>query len=426
MKLSLGLLAIWCGGYFAYAAASNNCRGNTAVEKPKLPLSTSSRWILDSSGKRLKLRCINWAGHLEVNVPEGLNKKPVEQVADWIQKQGYNCVRLTYSIDMALNPSLKVRDSFRAAAQLAAVAEADMLRLYATAVEKNPFLADASVLDVFDRVQSALWDRGVMTILDNHVSKAGWCCDLSDGNGWWNDAKLYSPSTSRFFDTQKWLDGLQAMARWSTSRPGIVGMSLRNELRATITQIPWAVRTWLDYMPRAGGIVHAENPRLLVIVGGINGGTDLSPLRKNAMSGGGWVNRRVWEAHAYSFTVVTPSLGSCDIRKSEFGGLFGFVLEQDKPSTGPLFLSEFGVGMTGGPHDGLSDQDHDYLTCLVGYMENNDADWAHWAVQGSYYIRDKTVDYNETWGALDYEWLDWRNPKFKSMLGKMMDVTQWP
>ncbi|KAG8415124.1 hypothetical protein J3459_011130 [Metarhizium acridum] len=269
----------------------------TAADKPNVPLRSSSRWILDSAGKRVKLRCINWAGHMEANIPEGLNKKPIEHIADWITKQGYNCVRLTYSIDMALNPALKVQDSFRAAATATGIAEADMMRVYTTAVEKNPFLSGATVLEVFDRVQSALWNRGVMTILDNHVSKASWCCDLSDGNGWWDDAKYYAAATSRYFDTQKWLDGLKAMARWSASRPGIVGMSLRNELRAHVTQIPWAPSTWLEYMSRAGDVVHAENPRLLVIVGGINGGTDLSPLRNDAMKLGNWADKRVWEAH---------------------------------------------------------------------------------------------------------------------------------
>lgn len=128
----------------------------------------------------------------------------------------------------------------------------------------------------------------------------------------------------------------------------------------------------------------------------------------------------------YSYTVTTPDLGSCDIEKAEYGGLFGFVLEQDHQSVGPLFLSEFGVGMQGGDHSGLNEDDYNYLTCLVGYMEANDADWAHWAVQGSYYIREGNVDVDETWGALDNSWSDWRNTEFKGMLGKMWDVTQGP
>ncbi|KAJ6444648.1 cellulase family protein [Purpureocillium lavendulum] len=406
-----------------------------AADKPKVPLSVSGRWIVDSTGQRVKLRCINWAGHLEANVPEGLHRQSVEGVAGWIAAQGYNCVRLTYSIDMARNPTLGVEASFRAAAAASGADEAAVMALYAAARERNPFLGAATVLDVFDRVQAALWDRGVMTILDNHVSRASWCCDLGDGNGWWSDARFYMKETSRYFDTAQWHDGLAAMAAWSRARPGVVGLSLRNELRASVLQIPFAPRTWLAYMPAAARIVHAAAPDALVIVGGINGGTDLSPLRTvgpmdmstGSGGGGSWAAKRVWEAHAYSFTITTPSFGICPLLKAEYGGLFGFVLEQDRGAvTGPLFLSEFGVGMTGGPHDGLSDDDYKYLTCLVEYMEDNDADWAHWAVQGSYYVRGGSVDYNETWGALDYDWQDWRNPKFKAMLGKMPDVTQGP
>lgn len=398
------------------------------AQKPAVPLSSSSRWIVDSNNERLKLRCINWAGHMETNIPEGLHRQSISYIADWISKEGFNCVRLTYSIDMALNPGLKVEDSFRKAAGDAGVDEGTLMDLYSSAVEHNDFLSGANVIDVFDRVQSELWDRGVMTVLDNHVSKASWCCDLDDGNGWWSDAPIYEPNNSRFFDTDNWLAGLESIAAWSSSRPGIVAMSLRNELRATWTQIAFAPNTWFEYMPRAARLVHAANPDVLVIVGGINGGTDLLPLRTRAMDVGGWADKHVWEVHSYSYTITTPNGGSCDVEKAEYGGLFGFVLEQDRGTgvLGPLFLGEFGVGMTGGAHDGLNDEDYDYLTCLVGYMENNDADWSHWALQGSYYVREGSVNHDETWGALDFEWKGWRNPAFKGMLGKMFDQTQGP
>ncbi|GJN66722.1 cellulase family protein [Purpureocillium lilacinum] len=418
----------WLAALASCGSALLGLASSVTADKPKVPLSASSRWIVDAAGQRVKLRCINWAGHLEANIPEGLHRQTVEHVADWIAAQGFNCVRLTYSIDMARNPSVRVEDSFRAAAVASGADEATLMKLYAAASERNPFLTTATVLDVFDHVQAALWDRGVMTVLDNHVSKASWCCDLGDGNGWWKDAKFYMKETSRYFDTTQWHEGLTAMATWSRSRPGVIGLSLRNELRASVLQIPFAPKTWLDYMPTAARLVHAAAPDALVITGGINGGTDLSPLRTvGVMDTDGWVSKRVWEAHAYSFTITTPSFGICSLLKTEYGGLFGFVLEQGKGAlTGPLFLSEFGVGMTGGPHDGLSDDDYKYLTCLVEYMESNDADWALWAIQGSYYVRGGTVDFNETWGALDYSWQDWRNPAFKSMLGKMLDVTQGP
>ncbi|KJZ76040.1 hypothetical protein HIM_04496 [Hirsutella minnesotensis 3608] len=421
----VAMAAMWLG------CSADSSLVQTTVQKPKLPLSASSRWIVDATGKRVKLRCINWAGHLEANVPEGLHRQSIEHTADWIAAQGFNCVRLTYSIDMATHPMLKVDDSFRNAAKATGADEKAMMQLYDAAVQRNPFLKGAngtvSVLDVFDKVQASLWQRGVMTILDNHVSRASWCCDLNDGNGWWRDAPIYMSENSRFFDTDEWHAGLGAMARWSRTRPGVVGMSLRNELRQSVTQFAFAADTWLDYMPPAAQLVHDANPDILVVVGAITGGNDLTPLRiRRMMDLGNWGSKRVWEAHSYSFTVNTPNLGICSLLKSQFGSLFGFVLEQGRRYTGPLFLSEFGVGMTGGPHDGLSDKDYKFLTCLVEYMSGNDADWSLWAVQGSYYVRGKTLDMNETWGALDYEWRDWRNPKFKAMLGKMVDVTQGP
>lgn len=159
-----------------------------AVGAVELPLSTSSRWIVDATGERVKLRCVNWAGHMEANIPEGLHKQPVENIADKIRDLGFNCVRLTYSIDHALNPDISLADSFAAASEATGVNLDDLL---ARVAEKNPFgtvnaNANATTVavtvttrDVFSAVISALWDRGIMTILDNHVSKASWCCKSS-------------------------------------------------------------------------------------------------------------------------------------------------------------------------------------------------------------------------------------------------------
>lgn len=398
----------------------------TLGEKPSTPLHSSSRWILDAHGARVKLRCINWAGHMEANIPEGLHKQSIPYLADWIASAGFNCVRLTYSTDMALAPHLRVRDSFRAAAAETKVPENAMLALYDAAVAANPFLASATVADVFARVIDELWLRGVMTVLDNHVSKASWCCNLDDGNGWWSDAPIYLAANSRYFDSAKWMDGLKAMAAWSRNRPGVVGMSLRNELRATWTQILFASGTWYSKMTAAARAVHETNPDLLVVVGGLNGGTDLSPLRTRNMDTASFRDKLVWETHDYSFTVTTPETGNCDVTKTNYGLFFGFVLGQGKSYTGPLWLSEFGVNMQGGPNSGLSDADFTYLTCLVSYMESNDADWSLWAIQGSYYVRDGVLDQEETWGALDRDWKDWRNKNFKGLLGKMWTMTQRP
>jgi endoglucanase len=150
--------------------------GMAAVTAQQLPLHTQSRWIMDSTGARVKFRCINWMGHGEVNIPEGLNKQPVATIADFIADHGFNCVRLTYSIDHALNPTVSVQDSFTAAAAASGVAVDVMDGMYAGVVAQNPDIANGTQQDAFAAVIKALWDRQVMTVLDNHVSKAKWCC----------------------------------------------------------------------------------------------------------------------------------------------------------------------------------------------------------------------------------------------------------
>jgi len=141
-----------------------------------LPLSSSSRWILDAGGNRVKLRCVNWGGHLEANTPEGLNKQSVDYIADFVAAQGFNCVRLTYSIDHALNPDVPLSKAFTDAASAAGVNVNDMNNIYGKVVEKNPFAQNGTTRNAYEKVIAALWKRGVMTILDNHVSKASWCC----------------------------------------------------------------------------------------------------------------------------------------------------------------------------------------------------------------------------------------------------------
>ncbi|CAL5349793.1 unnamed protein product [Camellia sinensis] len=61
-----------------------------------------------------------------------------------------------------------------------------------------------------------------MVILDNHTSKPDWCCDKSDGSGFFGD---------QYFNPDLWIKSLTVMASLFKGTPYVVGMSLRNELR---------------------------------------------------------------------------------------------------------------------------------------------------------------------------------------------------
>ncbi|RYP29262.1 hypothetical protein DL767_006790 [Monosporascus sp. MG133] len=395
-----------------------------ALAAPELPLSTQGRWIVDASGARVKLRCVNWAGHMEANVPEGLHKQPVGRIADIIAAAGFNCVRLTYSVDHALAPNVKVTDSFVSSADSAGVNREAIDGLLAQVAKKNPWVLEgqgATTRRVFEEVIKNLWDRGVVTILDNHVS------NIDDGNGWWDKAFGYNRMNSRYFHTQNWLDGLSAMASWAATQPGVVGLGLRNEVREWLLQGINGRADWYKYMEQGARLVHAAHPDALILIGGTLSSTDLSHVKARNLDWGEWRNKHVWEWHAYSFTVNFPDSGkNCGFTRDQYGWNNGFVLEQDRPWTAPLILSEFGFGMAGGPRDGLNDDDRAYFDCLKGYVVDNDSEWAIWGIMGSYYFRDGQVDFDEGYGVLNRDWVDFRNPKLLELLGEMFDMTQGP
>lgn len=364
---------------------------------------------------------------MESNIPEGLQHQPVEYITSWIANAGFNCVRLTYSIDMALNPNMTVATSFTAAPKAAGVDPLEMQTLYASAIKQNPFLANATVLSTFGTVISSLADHNISVILDNHVSKATWCCDLSDGNGWFSDSIVYSELNSRYFDSNKWITGLGDMATWSASYANVVGMSLRNEMRPIPVLQDTFHDDWYDRVTNGAQTIHTANPNLLIMIGGVMGALDLSFLYNRPLDTSTWSNRTVWEFHAYSFSFGFPT-SDCPAFQEKIGRKAGFLLESNRAFTGPLWLSEFGVGMTGGtPTDhGISSGDWSYLKCLVQYMEGNDADWSIWALQGDYYVRQGKTSVEEGFGMLDANWTGWRNPSFKDLLGDMWKMSQGP
>ncbi|KAM1810078.1 hypothetical protein ACFX12_026887 [Malus domestica] len=77
-----------------------------------LPLSTSSRWIVDESKRCVKLTCVNWASHLDAVVAECLSKQPDDAIASL----RFNCVKLTWPLSLATKEmvaAVTVRQSFQ-------------------------------------------------------------------------------------------------------------------------------------------------------------------------------------------------------------------------------------------------------------------------------------------------------------------------
>jgi endoglucanase len=239
---------------------------------------------------------------MEVNIPEGLTHQTPQYIASWLSRNNFNCVRLTYSIDLALNPNYSVKTSFSNAASTTGVSALN--NLYTTALAKNSWLGSSTTLGAFAQVIQALQAQNIMVILDNHVSKASWCCSQTDGNGWFKSGS--GDSDSQYFDVTNWQNGLKAMAQFAKSYSNVIGMSLRNELRptssSTAIQQEWATR-----VQAAAAGIYQTNPNLLIIIGGINYALDLSWLYSTPLDRSAFPNRVVWEVHWCMFHMAHRS-----------------------------------------------------------------------------------------------------------------------
>lgn len=179
-------------------------------------LSTSSRWIVDENGRRVKLACVNWPSHLEPMLAEGLGHRPLDGIVAGIAAMGFNCVRLTWPTFLATDASYS---SLTVAESLRLLNLTDAL---AGVAGNNPGVLELGLLSAFAAVVRGLGVRGVMVVQDNHVSRPGWCCRADDGNGFFGDAD---------FDPDVWVEGLTRMAVMFAGEDNVVAMSLRNELR---------------------------------------------------------------------------------------------------------------------------------------------------------------------------------------------------
>ncbi|CAK9061890.1 Sodium/proton antiporter 1 (AtNHD1) (Na(+)/H(+) antiporter 1) [Durusdinium trenchii] len=161
----------------------------------------------------------------------------------------------------------------------------------------NLDLLGLSPMEVFDKTVSALTDAGLLVILNNHVSSAGWCCSGSDGEGLWHTER---------YPEEDWLRGIQLVARRYQPNPRVVGFDLRNEVRADGITLPtWGsgdlLTDWSIAAVKGAKRVLREQPDLLIVVSGIHFGMRLSevpnrPIHEEVPE---LRNRTVYTTHFY-------------------------------------------------------------------------------------------------------------------------------
>lgn len=354
-------------------------------------LHTHGRFIVDHRGDRVKLASVNWFGAESAEfVVGGLDRQPLRRIARLIRRGGFNSVRLPWS-NQLVEENPVVADDLLAA---------------------NPRLQGKRALGVLDAVIRELGRQRLMVILDNHRSRADWCCDEDHGDGLWY---------TRAYPESAWIADWRRMARRYRHTPNVVAAELRNEIRPDPSLAPGpTTATWGDGNPltdwraaaeRGGNAVLSANPRLLVIVGGTEyqgnlTGVAAAPVRLRVR------HRLVYAPHDYRWFHSEEELTDYGAFARKLDERWGYLL----PDV-PLYLSEFGTCTNPNEREQCDPLDPAYLQFITRYLRESDMEWAYWPLNGTQsagYGREHGVI--EAYGLLDEDWSAFGNRTVLSAL----------
>jgi len=347
------------------------------------PLHTEARQILDSAGHPVRLTSVNWYGFDQKEfVAGGLDHAPLSTIVREIHDLGVNSVRLPWANE-TLERNPVVPDY---------------------AVKANPQFRGKHALDIMDAVIDALAAEHIMVVLDNHVSRADWCCSETDGNGLWYNTEYSEP---------KWLADWQVIVRRYKRQPWVVGADLRNELRSGAAWGgPDPKLDWHAAAERGGNAVLAANPNLLIMVESPDYSTNFTGFDKLPVvlkvS-----HRLVYSPHAYN--IDGRPFASYDELKQAYDARAGFLLRSE-PSV-PLWVGEFGTCQTID-----CGANSDWFIMFVRYLKENRLAWSYWPLNGTQSTgQSRKYDSVEDYGLLSPDYQHFAAPKIIEMLKTIED-----
>ena len=374
---------------------------------PPMPLSTGGRYIVDRSGRRVRLAGVNWYGaHEDDGVASGLERTGRRALARRIARHGFNSVRLPFSLGMT-EQATPVPDDYLAA---------------------NPDLSGATPMQVYDACVEALTGAGLVVIPNCHTLDAGWCCSESDESGlWFNDRW----PAAKFFTT--W----QLIAERYKANPLVAGMDIMNEPRRSrvggrVLTPAWGTGSRTDIAAMyttAGNLIHEISPDVLIICEGLGFAADLTgvamhPVRLKRP------DKVAYSLHDYSWFHPAGQPRQAYFDQMRANG--GYLLED---GIAPLWLGEFGndtrsldsFGRSSSPQSAWWNNIEDWLT-------EHDADWCWWPLNPTQPRGTVPVSGQhrsgwgdpEPWGLLAPDWRGVANPQVLDILKAMIPPRTGP
>ena len=308
-------------------------------------LHTSGATILTSANRPYTIQAANWFGmETSTCAPHGLWAISLDEGMARIASLGFNTVRLPYA-----NECLRA------------------IGTTSIDLHRNPSLAGRTPLQVMDRVIQRAEAHGLSVILDRHRPST------AAQSGLWY---------TRDYPERVWLADWQMLARRYKNSRTVIGVDLHNEPHGPAC---WGcrdpARDWAGRARRAGNAVLAVNPRLLVIVQGVerqgNGqwtwwGGGLSdagrrPLRLDV------AHRVVYSPHEFPASVYPHKWFSASNYPRNLPGQWdrnwGYL---DKKGIAPVLVGEFGSRAQ-------TRSDQQWLDTLVGYLKSSKISFGYWS-----------------------------------------------
>jgi endoglucanase len=322
---------------------------------------TQGGQILDEAGQPVRLTGLSWFGMETSNyAPHGLWSRSLASMLDQIAALGYNSIRVPYSSQMLDPGSTPNGIDFN----------------------QNPDLVGLSGIQILDKLVAGAKARGLRIVLDRHRP------DSSAQSPLWYTAQ---------YSEARWISDWQSLATRYANNPTVVGFDLHNE--------PHDPATWGDGNPatdwklaaeRAGNAVLAINPRLLIIVEGIQTtGSDTYWWGGNLSAAAAHPvtltapHQLVYSAHDYPATVFAQTWFSAPDYPANLAAVWeahwGYLVTQN---IAPVWVGEFGT-------KNETASDRQWLSAMAAYVAQKKLSFAFWCLN---------PDSGDTGGILKDDW----------------------
>jgi endoglucanase len=324
-------------------------------------LQTHGSKIVDDHGNEVRLTGLSWFGLETANyAPHGLWSRSMGSMLDQIARLGYNSIRVPFSSQLFDPGSTPNSIDYN----------------------QNPDLQGLDGLHILDKLVDGARARGLRIVLDRHRPDSGAQSPL-----WYTSA----------YPEQRWIDDWTMLAHRYAGDATVVGVDLHNEPHDPATWGDGNLQTdWRLAAERAGNAVLAANPKLLIIVEGIqsaggstywwggnlaNAGT--APVRLSQPA------QLVYSAHDYPASVFDQTWFQDSTYPANLPGVWdqhwGYLVKQ---GIAPVWIGEFGTR-------DATPSDSEWFAAMATYIGQNRMNFSYWSWN---------PDSGDTGGILQDDW----------------------